>query len=730
MKRKLEKFWPHLLLISVTLFFFHKVLFTNQIFVTPGLGLGDFTQGVVPIYDYLAKSLKQGRLPFWAPEISAGFPLVASGEPSPFYPLNLILLYLFPTATALNLYTLFTFLLMGFSTFYFLKSLKLSSEASLLAALSFTFASGIIVRIMHLPNLGTIAYLPLTLLLTQKFFSRQNPLLLIFLGLILSLQILNYNPQTTFICFLGFSLYFLFKVFAQSLNVPRAYLANLLALFFVFLLAFLLSAVQLLPNFELLRLSERRIGVSLVQATKYPFIPSELAYFIRPAPFGDPSLGNYDSPSRPDPSIFWENNAYAGLIALGLGIFALIFLSRQRKEVVFFGFLLIFSLVLALGRFTPFFFILRLPPFSFFRIPGRFVILAMFSLTTLAAFGFEALSQRFASKRTLIFSLLAGIILIDLFSFGLGYNRTYETQKWLSPSKTAQFIKDDPSFFRIYTIGEYEAYYSIYRQFRGWRKDIQPYFNLRESLSPNLGLVWGLYYAESALALPPQRYSQWQNILKENIQLDLQTNKAQISTLALKMLRMKNVKYIISSFQLPNLDFVLKKEVSPAENQPKYFIYELKNPLPHAFIVHQAKTILDSQKVWPELSQEGFDLQKTILLEESFPSLPPGSSPGSDQVEISRYLPEKVEIEVKTKSPSFLILTDTNFPGWEAKIDGQPAKIYQANYLFRAVRLDEGEHQVEFSYHSKSIYVGTIISLSTLFLTLALILFFLIKGRS
>lgn len=721
-----KKSWPQVLLFFAIIFFLRELLFSGKMFVTPGFGLGDQTLVAVPLAHYLSDSLKQGRFPLWTPEIFAGFPFAANGESGLFYPLNFILFYLFSPATALSLYALFTFLLMGFSTFYFLKSLKLSSQASLLAALSFTFASGMVARIIHQDILGTIAYLPLTFLLTQKFFEKRNPLLLIFLGFALSFQILNFNPQTTLLSLVGFSLYFLFKAYTSSKKKQLP--LNLLALFFIYLLSLLLSAVQLVPGFQLLRLSERKTGVSLTTAAQFPFRPQELAYFLRPTPFGDPSLSNYHSP-YPDPGIFWENNAYTGLVALGLGIFALIFLSAHKREVLFFSFLLIFSLLLALGKFTPLFFILRLPPFSFFRIPGRFVVLAMFSLSVLAAFGFEALTQKFLKKRSLLSLLLAAFILFDLFSFGLGYNPTYEAQKWLSPPKTAQILNEDKSFFRIYTIGDYEAYYTVYRQFQGWRQTIEPYFNLREALSPNLNLIWGLNHAEGYLGLPPQRFTDWQNVLKENVKIDPQAGTVQLTSLALKMLKMKNVKYIISAFKLPGQDFILKDDVSFGNNQPSYFIFELQNPLPHAFIVHQAKKLPDSQQVWEEFAQKSFDPQETVFLEESFTTLPEDFIHEGDEAEVVSYLPEKVIVKAKTKSPGFLVLTDAHLFGWQATVNNQPTRIYQADYLFRSVRLEPGEHEIIFTYQPSSLYLGAAISLSTLFLTFLFTVYLLLFPR-
>src|SRR3989304_5629613 len=157
------------------------------------------------------------------------------------------------------------FLILAFGTFYFVKSLNLSGEAALIASLSFTFASGIVARIIHIQILGTIAYLPILLWLTQKFFS----------------HIFYFFT----ICILGVSL----------------------------------SAVHLVPGWELFQDSGRSGDVGSLQIKEHPFHPGELRYFLQPTPIGPPSLGNYDSPYQ-DPGIFWENTSYVSLLGLFLGV--------------------------------------------------------------------------------------------------------------------------------------------------------------------------------------------------------------------------------------------------------------------------------------------------------------------------------------------------------------------------------------------------------------------------
>jgi uncharacterized membrane protein YfhO len=59
------------------------------------------------------------------------------------------------------------------------------------------------------------------------------------------------------------------------------------------------------------------------------------------------------------------------------------------------------------------------------------------------------------------------------------------------------------------------------------------------------------------------------------------------------------------------------------------------------------------------------------------------------------------EIEIAADAPAggILVLNDVWHPWWRASVDGKPAKILQANVLFRAVVVPPGRHLVRFNFH-------------------------------
>jgi len=78
-------------------------------------------------------------------------------------------------------------------------------------------------------------------------------------------------------------------------------------------------------------------------------------------------------------------------------------------------------------------------------------------------------------------------------------------------------------------------------------------------------------------------------------------------------------------------------------------------------------------------------------------------------------------IAVAASRPALLVVTDLDYPGWQATVDGLPAPIYRANYLFRAVPVPPGAHTVVMRFDPLSVRVGLAASLLTLLGALVLL---------
>jgi hypothetical protein len=83
----------------------------------------------------------------------------------------------------------------------------------------------------------------------------------------------------------------------------------------------------------------------------------------------------------------------------------------------------------------------------------------------------------------------------------------------------------------------------------------------------------------------------------------------------------------------------------------------------------------------------------------------------------------RITVEVAETRPGILILADSYYPGWKALVDGEKARVFPVDGLFRGVTLGEGTHEVVFYFDPLSVKTGMALSLIVL---LGLILF---EGR-
>jgi len=57
-------------------------------------------------------------------------------------------------------------------------------------------------------------------------------------------------------------------------------------------------------------------------------------------------------------------------------------------------------------------------------------------------------------------------------------------------------------------------------------------------------------------------------------------------------------------------------------------------------------------------------------------------------------------LETEAPDRAFLVVADSDFPGWSARVDGSPAQIAPTNLLVRGIPLPGGRHRVEMRYET------------------------------
>ena len=174
-------------------------------------------------------------------------------------------------------------------------------------------------------------------------------------------------------------------------------------------------------------------------------------------------------------------------------------------------------------------------------------------------------------------------------------------------------------------------------------------------------------------------------------------------------------------YSLLGVKYVLSdKGVAPGDERlvPVYTgardidVYLNTRAYPMAQLVYQAVQVADAGAAFAAIHEAGFDPAQTVVLEESpAPLASPGDAPR--RVTFIEYAPNHLALEVSTPAPAYLLLSEVYYPGWQATIDGRSVPVQRADYLFRAVYIPAGTHEVRLWFSPPSFWLGLAASVAT-----------------
>ncbi|MBL7150651.1 YfhO family protein [Candidatus Microgenomates bacterium] len=645
----------------------------------------------IPWKKLAIEQLKNKQLPLWNPYNFSGNHLLANFQAGVFYPLNLIF-FILPFINAWTIFIIIQPFLAALFLYLFLRHHKISTLGAVLASLAWTLGGYMLVW-LEWGNVGhTALWLPLILLSIDKLSRKISKTWgLVFLFSLVS-QFLAGHAQTSFMVILVSLFYFTHTRYVQ---MPGSRW-KLIKLFAICCLSFaIITTPQWLPTIKFSQLSNRTNDIGNVLFRPDWFLPLEqLVQIITPDFFGHPSTQNYWGEWN-----YMEFVSYLGIVPL---FFALLALTNKFKSKLkpFFITTLITSLLLALSNpISKLPFILKLPFLSSAQ-PSRWLFLTTFSLSILAALGFDYFIKQKPKLKKLVKPLL--IIFIPL---AIGWALTFINQSdpnWLVTRRnlilpTALFVslkillvissvslwlkpsRNLAKRYAIYIILLALASLDLLRfawkftpfsppelffptseaiEFLQQDKDI---FRIMSTdsrlLTPNTS---AFYQLEDIAGYDPLYFKTYSQILFNKDQGNY-NRLIQPQNPSLEIFDQLNVKYVLSLSELNHqkLELVLQQgETRIYQNLSAYDRFE-----------------------WFELE----DHQRTV-------------SPNQILVEV--YQPGYIKLQVQVEKPAYLGISAASFQPWQVAIDGQTESLENINQIFAGPLVQAGKHMIEFKIKS------------------------------
>lgn len=658
---------------------------------------------------HMWKSIRSGVIPFWTDLLDGGFPLMAESQVGVFS-LPYYLFFPFFSSFSHAYAFLFSFHLFLFSIgmYLLLRGFKILPALSFLLSIIFAWNGSIMFRWVHLTVLQSFSFTPLLFWLYFKWNESHKISYLFYISLVVNQMIFAGYIQSVFIALLGLTLFYV----AHQWPLQRKK-TFLLACSIAF--GIILSLPQILPTLQLSRYSNRTISNSYDFATSVPFALRNVCSFFSPDCLGSPLNATYSSNWQKD-GIYWENSPYIGelfVILLLLSSIYFLWKSKMHRLTAISLFLFFLFLLLALGKSSPLYFIFSIFPFTMFRTPARYLLMAVFFLILYTSF---ILNELIKKRGYILFIVYVALILncILLIRVAFKYHLFIDSSVLFKSLSTQSLIKPGSLYT---TYGATRQWQDIFLN-KGWntKKSIREYLFINQALLPNSNLISGISSFDIYTSMGIRRHQFLKLIINEGISRATHpTIESSQSARLENILQLYNISSIIS-FRPLYLPHFKQVQVMKEGNISLMTYQRQTNARFLDYYIPQTVTkVSNLDELEKSVYTDGLTENKSIA--ESIQS---GIMQGHTTVNwrINKKEDEYMNVTATSLKDIFIVLRKNWYPEWHLYIDGKDQTFYKTNVIHMGFILPQGKHTIELRYVPTSFYLGCALSLLAVLIVL------------
>ncbi len=735
----LDMFTPGRLAGLIVLFVF--ALYPGVILGTHSFFVRDFGLFTYPVAYYAHESFWHWQVPLWNPLNNCGVPFLAQWNTSVCYPLSLLYM-IFPLPWSLSFFCLAHLVLAGVGMYWLAYRWTQNRLAASIAGLIFALNGLMLNNLLWTSNLAALSWQPLVTLWAEQAWRSGGGRRLVIAALAGAMQMLAGAPEI--IVFTWTILGALWLGQAWQRKIPFWPTSRRFALV-VGLIAGL-SAIQLLPFFDLLKHSERSIAFTF--ADKSPMPIWGWADFVLPSFHClHAAFGPWKQPGQ-----VWTSSYYCGIGALALMTVAV---WRRHQIIVWMLALFTFvGLVLALGNGGFAYAGLKhiFPWIGFARFPVKFVSIPVFTIPLLAAYGFDHLQSAPAGNwkreerrlfQTGFFWLLVLLLLLVMawrlrspfypwypvwhdgvlrVLFLVGTVLTVSAMKRLPPMRVRGFVGLAVLAlvgFDLVTSGLNISPTVVTKAFGP--------LQLNMTFKPKYGESRAMVtqQAESYALLgwtenPLYYYADLRGALMENCNIPENVPKVD-GFCSLHLKHEWDIDGIFYSIYLynhktnappaPLLDFLGVSQISASNTI--FAWQERKSFLPLA-TAGQRPIFASGPETMERLQSPGFDPRHTVYLPFSAQSLVSVTNASKAKIVSQQFGVQQAHLTVEAPAPALVVIAQAYYHDWHAYVDGKPVPLLRANHAFQALEVPAGQHEITLRYEDWRFRLGATISALTL----------------
>lgn len=725
----------------IALFLF--ALYPGVILGTHSFFFRDYGLFTYPVAYYAHESFWHGAVPLWNPLNNCGVPFLAQWNTSVCYPLSLIYM-LFPLPWSLNFFCLGHLVLAGAGMYLLAYRWTQNKLAASIAGLIFALNGLMLNNLMWTSNLAALSWMPFVMLWVEQAWQSGGRRIIVIAALAGAMQMLSGAPEIIVFTWIILGILWLGQTWRK--RIP--FWLTLRRSVVVVVLIAGLSAIQLLPFFDLLKHSER--DSSYIVAGAYPMPVWGWANFIVPVFHCMRTVfGTCLQTGQP-----WTSSYYLGNGTLALAAVAVWRLRRQPGICGLAG-ATFAGLVLALGDDGCVYAWLKhiAPWIGFARYPIKFVSIPVFTVPLLAAYGFssfqDATSQNVKRNERVLFFATAFLLLMVIIILAAA--------RWLiNPADGWQWTWRDGAFRALFLIaiaGGISAFIRVPEvRLRGFiglavlalvgfdlvtsglnanptvvTKVFGP-LELNMSSRPKYGESRAMLSQQASLSLPFATtdnplyyYMGLRGALFENCNIPENIPKVD-GFCSLHLKDQWDIDGILYGVYLnsaktnpppvpPLLDFLGVSQISASNTIFDW--QERKSFLPLA-TAGQRPIFAGELETYKKLGSEDFDPRHTVYLPLSARSEVTVTNASEVKIISQQFAAQRLQLMVEAPAPALVVIAQAFYHDWHAFVDGKPVPILRANHAFQALEVPAGQHEIILRYEDWAFRVGAAVSALTL----------------
>lgn len=678
---------------------------------------GDFSGQFFSFGAYQARRMLSGEIPLWNPYNYGGHPFLADTQSAVFYPprlLTVLISHLIGgwSYEAIQLEGLLHVLLASLLMWLFVRTITGSTLAGLASAVTYAYGgylSGY--PILQLAVLEAGCWFPLALLGVYK---ATNSAQWDWRWLSLSagafgLSLLAGHPQTSLFMMYGLAAYATHRAWITKARL----LPLVIALILVIGLGFGMAAIQVLPGLE---------------------YAGQVARAAEGYEWGAGGFPLWDIASFAFPNVLsgWSP-LYSGIAAILLAAFAV---ARREESARFWLLIAALGLLHALGGATILWDIVYrlVPGFTLFRGQERAAYVIAIAISILSGLGVKVLqSLDLDPRRARRFALIAvaGVWYLAIQAVVLELALPSELYLWVQSS-----------FWTAVTVTLLALAFGLYPALRNL--SLWPLTLILVAIFDLFSVTIGTNFEPA----PAENSPLYSALVEETLEdaglfridgfigvggnhatlvglqdirgvspLQPAANARYFELPQMRRHQLYAVKYVFTDWeQLEVPSTIIATDYIPYP----IHLHHIDENYPRAWMVYQLMDTPDEAQALGWIADPAFDPFRTATVAER-PDLDlPESGAAENMVRISHYAPERIVIQAMTAEDGMLIVSETDYPGWYAEVDGVPTDIIRVNAGMRGVALPEGTHEVMMVYQPMSFRMGLWISMAAVVGLLAL----------